>query len=118
METSSAFAAVRRKLTGIASGGRVAIARHSLPRGAFCASAGVTTQLIAQQVRVPRTTGRNRSMIRQSPNALCFNVSPKADAAMLVVAPETAQDRGASHDVDARVPRWNSRHAALTRCLR
>jgi hypothetical protein len=59
MATSSAFAAVRRRLTGVTRGGAFAIARHSLLREVSWAAAGPMSELSKA-----RTTAKDRSMAR------------------------------------------------------
>jgi hypothetical protein len=54
--TSSVFAAAERRLTGMARGAALAIARHSL-RGASCAAAGATSA-----ASKAKTAGKHRSM--------------------------------------------------------
>src|ERR1700754_4236993 len=58
MATWSAAAAVRRRPTGTARGGALAIARHSLPREASCAAADA-----AGNPSRARTMDRHRSMV-------------------------------------------------------
>src|SRR6478735_4621300 len=94
MATSSGFAAARRKLTGVARGGALAIARHSL-RSGVCGAAGMTSQ-----PRKAATSMKDRSMARPvAAMAAGDTVSPKSAAVMMTIAhgpvPDLLHRRGA-----------------------